>query len=959
MRIRLSFICTAVALLAMGACSIQEQDYTLDESLRKEMVFTAQSGEAQTKTAFQADETSIWWSPGDQICVYSGSFGGSLFTSTNETEVASTDFSGPYISYPGDGQYYWAIYPYSAAYACDGSSVIVTLPDQQTAKAGSFAPNTNITVARSQDSNLFFYNTCSWFRFTVTKEGVKSVTFRGNNKEYVAGRFTVSMDENGIPTAPKLVSGVNTITLTPPYGETFQVGEMYYITLLPQVFTKGFTVIFDTETETASRCISSEATFLRARYNTGRQFDQNITYRGALSLSEIKSLPDNNTVRTNPLLVVSKSMYGLLLTEGDEMIYAYGRYLSPVVGDLVQLKANLLTYYQNPDLQEFDNILSCRIVSSGNPVAHPEPVDVTDVTGIDISSAPFNNYSYIKFRATYHDKAIDVRKFVAYDMNFHNIDPGTNRIRIFYPYDYQDYSPYQPGDEIDVAGYFIGINDSNGIVCMPTSMNMVAFTPPDPVDLGIIMTRPDGSQYNLLWSTCNLGARAPEQYGDYFAWGETEPKSDYSWSTYHWCSGTETSLTKYNCSSFNGPVVDDKYELDPEDDAARINWGGYWRMPKISEWDALIENCTSCWTKRNGVDGVILTSKINGNSIFLPAAGWRAGYAVYGQPYCALYWSSSLNSLDGVGIGSDSHVGNQLHHSVDSRTFGRSIRPVYEIEPQGVSISKKDMSLYVGDSATLSAIVTPWTATNKTVNWSSDDTSVATVDSEGQVTGVKKGTAVITVTAMEGGYKASCSVKVYDAGTHIPVDLGLGIKWSSINLGALSPEEYGNYYAWGETETKTDYDWSTYLWCDGTNTSFTKYNSFSSTYGTRDNKSQLDPEDDAANVSLGGGWRMPTRDEWDYLRKNCYWVWHAQNGVNGMKVISKTNANSLFIPAAGIYVSSTISAQGFSGNYWTSSQVLYEPVSSYVGCFYSGSSGYSYNMSYRSSGLSIRPVLDD
>ena len=130
---------------------------------------------------------------------------------------------------------------------------------------------------------------------------------------------------------------------------------------------------------------------------------------------------------------------------------------------------------------------------------------------------------------------------------------------------------------------------------------------------------------------------------------------------------------------------------------------------------------------------------------------------------------------------------------------------------------------------------------------------------------------------------------------HEYVDLGLSVKWATCNMGASSPEEYGDYYAWGETETKSTYDWNTYKWCKGSENTLTKYCT-DSDYGTVDNKTVLDPEDDVAHVKWGGNWRMPTDAEIEELRENCIWKWTTQNGKNGYKVTSKKNGNSIFLP---------------------------------------------------------------
>ena len=138
----------------------------------------------------------------------------------------------------------------------------------------------------------------------------------------------------------------------------------------------------------------------------------------------------------------------------------------------------------------------------------------------------------------------------------------------------------------------------------------------DWVDLGL----PSGT----LWATCNVGANSPEEYGDYFAWGETEPKNYYYWNTYKWCKGSYNTLTKY-CSlsnyGYNG-FTDGKTELDPEDDAAYVNWGSSWRMPTLEQQQELVEYCTWTWTQQNGVNGQLVIGP-NGDTIFLPAAGDR------------------------------------------------------------------------------------------------------------------------------------------------------------------------------------------------------------------------------------------------------------------------------------------------------------------------------------------------
>ena len=385
------------------------------------------------------------------------------------------------------------------------------------------------------------------------------------------------------------------------------------------------------------------------------------------------------------------------------------------------------------------------------------------------------------------------------------------------------------------------------------------------VDLGL----------SVKWATCNVGAEKPEEYGDYFAWGEVKPKEYYDWSTYKYCRGTGETMTKY-CTQSGYGIVDNNTMLDPEDDVATVNWGGAWRMPTKAEQDELREKCKWTWTTQNGVNGYKVVG-LNGNSIFLPAAGYMGrsslnGVGSRGVGSLGYYWSSSL----GTSYPDDAYRVHFSSSYVDGygsgRYTGQSVRPV-------------------------------------------------------------------------------CPKKQ----EHEWVDLGLSVKWATCNVGATKPEEYGDYFAWGEVKPKEYYDWSTYKYCRGSYDSMTKYcnNSSYGNNGFTDNKTILDPEDDAATVNWGGAWRMPTKAEQDELREKCKWTWTTQNGVNGYKVVG-LNGNSIFLPAAGFMDTSSLYDVGSGGYYLSSSLNTGYPYSAYDVDFisnYVGRTDYG-----RYGGQSVRPV---
>ena len=200
------------------------------------------------------------------------------------------------------------------------------------------------------------------------------------------------------------------------------------------------------------------------------------------------------------------------------------------------------------------------------------------------------------------------------------------------------------------------------------------------------------------------------------------------------------------------------------------------------------------------------------------------------------------------------------------------------------------------------------------------------------------------------------------------VDLGLSVYWATTNIGASNPEDYGDYYAWGETDPyyssqspltwkngkSAGYDRASYKWCNGSLSTLTKYNTQSS-YGTVDNKTVLDQEDDVASVKLGGKWRMPTDAEWTELLTKCTWTWTTQNGVNGRKVTGP-NGKSIFLPAAGYRGETYLSDAGSFGVYWSSS--LYTVTPYYARRVFFNSDDAIREGDYRYGGFSVRPVSE-
>ena len=621
---------------------------------------------------------------------------------------------------------------------------------------------------------------------------------------------------------------------------------------------------------------------------------------------------------------------------------------------------------------------------------------------------------------------------------------------------------------------------------------------PEYVDLGL----------SVKWATFNVGATSPEDYGVYFAWGETEPKETYSWATYKWCDGTQNTMTKYNST-------DGKTILEPADDAAQVHWGGNWRMPTEEEQQELIDRCSWERTNLNGVIGYKVTGP-NGNSIFIPIAGAYNSF------------DNQLNSVGSIGWIYSSTIATEIRayeiHIEEggieqrncSRCVGLTIRPVYDDRPPkrigvfsvaadkqvsfsqgnlqyiqstdtwqfaanqleymghkhyrngqladtieyfgwsgknsktpwGISLSiessdyagefldwgtntiagsapntwrtlsndewlyicqgrkNADQLLGLGTIGTVTGLIilpddwqlpaglsfTPNTD-NATKNqytynqWAELENAgavfIATsgyfnpklggmrhVGGEGhirtnalsdnglQVYSVIKTNKIIysySGTQEQNLQYAFAQRLVHDTIVPRPepeyMDLGLSVKWATFNVGATSPEDYGDYFAWGETEPKQTYSWENYKWCDGTQNTMTKYNA-------TDGKTILEPADDAAQVHWGGNWRMPTKEEIEELIDNCTWSESTENGVKGYVVTSKHTGNSIFFPYSGYFNhDNSATLQGEKTLFYTWSSEHSDNTRAYD--IHNRTGAILLEQNTRRCGFPIRPVYDD
>ena len=311
-------------------------------------------------------------------------------------------------------------------------------------------------------------------------------------------------------------------------------------------------------------------------------------------------------------------------------------------------------------------------------------------------------------------------------------------------------------------------------------------------------------------------------------------------------------------------------------DVAHRKWGGSWQMPTADQFRELIVNCTHEYTMINGVRVLKLTGR-NGKSIFFPGAGIRWDYDVFHSERVGRYWTSTSNA-------DDSRYAEAFNIEVKSkgcyvgtyeRYYGFSVRPV----------SKKISTKPAGNANSVSK------------------------SKQGSING------------------------------HNYVDLGLSVKWATCNVGASSPSGYGDYYAWGETSTKSGkYDKDTYRFYKNKKMEYLGRDISGTSY-------------DVARQKWGGTWRMPREAEFRELIAKCTWTWTSQDGHFGFRV--SRNGNSIFLPAVGFHNYSSMTDVNITGNYWSSTGGYQEATLMKINK--NGPVIYDF---YRELGFCIRPVSE-
>ena len=265
----------ALAAVSSFACNkIAEPSVALSG---KEMVFIS-SRENLASKSFRMDDGSVWWNAAEEVSIFygSGAAGGSRFVSTN-TDIAETVELAGTITVGDTESDFWGVYPYSAENSCDGSSITTVIPARQAGVARNFSDNVFPAMAKASSTSLPFWNLCGGIKFFVSRADIKSVTFKGNNGEALAGKVKFVFGADGKPEVAEVIEGQTEVTLTAPGGGSFQAGKSYYMTLLPGALDRGFTISFQTASTIGSVTSTNPQTIKRSTFGVLNNLDTAVT----------------------------------------------------------------------------------------------------------------------------------------------------------------------------------------------------------------------------------------------------------------------------------------------------------------------------------------------------------------------------------------------------------------------------------------------------------------------------------------------------------------------------------------------------------------------------------------------------------------------------------------------------------------------------------------------------------
>ncbi len=895
---RKSLFIGLVAVLGLIGCSRNQEVDVPDANLS---ILARTESPAETKTVVESG-VHVFWEPGDEIAVFTGEKAAKFTTDITAASGTAT-FKGTFgeETWPEDLDL-WAVYPFSEDAVFDGETITTTLPSEQVAREGSFGKDMNLAIAHSSGTTLQFYNVGGGIRFSVTEEGIKKVMFEGLSGEIISGKVKIGF-EDGIPVVKEVTGGSQFITLLPPTGqETFEPSAWYFIVAIPGSLEGGYKLRFYKDSDYARKVSEKAVEIKRSIYGTLDNADEGIEFEPQKThFPETEEEKEASIVRIENIAEQTKSIIDRLI-------------INHSISDEVELIKGF---------SSIEGVINCSLNES------------KDVAYLMLADSVFVNVRLIEDSSKWSDGMINPSIRSAPTKPISKNVTASKRLLIL--------SPYQSE-----------IKNWSAVKCsyLEECLAPLGFQVDSLVDNEVKLDHFCGDhlkQYDVVLITThgnfNLTVNGREcsaiDTGERVSLGSRviryfNRESDISFAiangvptyaaTAAWIEKTTSDLGP---TSFNNSLV-----------LLQACYSYY----SDEYYNYFINHGVSAFGGFNRETDKQVSRAIVSKLIFYLSSGvdfkTAAEYVkTADSDVIATYNHVKLEKGDSSDISpenfhftpnshyfiSDSHP-KQLEHKVNSdgkHCFSWVMAPswgslLFNIVIDGKTIHE---DLEIDDSYDFSD------PSNRQLSFSFVPTSFTPSSGER-----KYPWSIIAKVYVDDEFFASYlsdgePFSVTEEIHYEPpeaIDLGLpsGTKWASFNLGATKPEEYGYYYAWGETEPKASYSWSNYKWCKGTDHTLTKYctDSSSGYEGFVDNKTKLDLSDDAARVNLQGYFRTPTCDEMKELFENSSVEWtNSYQGTGEAGYILTSNVpgytnNSVFLPFAG----DSRGNQGQIGNYMMS-----------------------------------------
>lgn len=802
----LKFFLGLLISLLLASCSESDEGENSMVEQGENLLLTIEASQewyASNTRTIRQENGDVYWGPNDEVSLFfssggyvSGKNGGYKFTSQNTETAAIAEFTGVINGIIGGGGnlledgYFWAVYPYSKENLCEDGVIKTSLPNRQQAVEGTFADELFITVAHAQDVKLAFKNVCGGVKFCVSQSGIKSVVFRGNNDEKLAGKIHVAFDEEDKPKVTNVINGQTEVTLVAPNGREFEVGKFYYLVTLPTILQNGFTMTFNKSNGTYGSYIrTSSIEIKRSTFGKVENLDEDLTfvkdesasggsengfYLGIIGFNNdlypysIRHLTEESAVEYHSFIDGLSTRNGTLLYYAVDSavdalqasVFPSNLYDVAVVtftdgldrGSLDRCEEDKnVVYLTNTDYLE---ALSSRLI--GEKVSNQK----INAYSIGVRGDDVTNYTSfqnnLKKLATSSDKVFEVSNMSEVNDKFMEIA------------DLLGETKYVQKFMLEIAG------PSHGVVCRFTFDNITSATS-SRVYIQGTFNRVNKSLENLVFTgmTSTSGSAVTGIKNDSGFY-------EYTFEGIQSLDGELISVDNVQHWYKEDDVwqKDSEFVFDPGDvGIEKIKRSAAILLnldcsSSLGDDFATLQTCAKSFIDKlveNAVDpNEVASISLNKSSVTLPA-GSNLTLKASILPTTALEkrveWFSTNTTVATV---NENGVVTAIEHgnaTIIAKTLDGGLIATCKVSVvnlvKEISFACSELELYNGETNTLQVSIEPENASNKALSWSSANTSVATVDDSGTITPVKAGTTTISAIAKDGsGIKATCQVTI-------------------------------------------------------------------------------------------------------------------------------------------------------------------------------------------------------